>query len=200
MNLFEPLLQPSVLWNGVLSVGSSALLHLCVHVIPKDPNGPKDSATAFTFNPGECAWDLFPHRREDIQRVLEQGMFGLEDASWVARCLSMTIRITIEEGTAKKISMHQGRSVERDALYGEITQGVHAHLLFSWIPLNDGTGREVGHFDLLYPKQGPVAMLLLVDAPRPSGVVMGAQYCLATIFPEGHDPLLLCGERVPKRT
>ena len=86
-------------------------------------------------------------------------MFALEDAPWVARALGTTLRITVEEGTLHQLKELKP-SAQRDALYGEECGTVGAHILFSWQSLADGTGRSIGHFDVLYPKQCSNALLL----------------------------------------
>jgi len=112
---------------------------------------------------GEYAWEKFPRERSHISAVLQSHMFGLEDAPWVARSAGICLRITVEEGTYMKLKT-QKPSIEKDALYGDRNGQIGAHLLFSWQALNDGSQREVGHFDVLFPKQGPVALLLSPDA------------------------------------
>ena len=112
---------------------------------------------------GEYAWEKFPQQRSHISDVLQSHMFGLEDAPWVARSAGICLRITVEEGTYMRLKT-QKPSIEKDALYGDRNGQIGAHVLFSWQALNDGSQREVGHFDVLFPKQGPVALLLSPDA------------------------------------
>ena len=101
-----------------------------------------------------------------ITEVAETGMFSIHDVPWICRALGICIRITIDEATYDKIDAQGVSEVDPDALYGRETGPVRAHMLFKWMETGGSSGRLVGHFDILYPRQGPVAMLLKQDAPR----------------------------------
>lgn len=90
---------------------------------------------------------------EEIDEVLRDSSPELHSIGWLARCLQMSIRITIEEETYKEI-MNSSVVVdkfERDAIFGH--GKVECHMLFSWQRSLDGSSR-FGHYDVLSPKTG----------------------------------------------
>jgi len=90
---------------------------------------------------------------EEIDEVLRDSSPELHSIGWLARCLQMSIRITIEEETYKEI-MNSSVVVdkfERDAIFGH--GQVECHMLFSWQRSLDGSSR-FGHYDVLSPKTG----------------------------------------------
>ena len=90
-------------------------------------------------------------------------MFAVDDIPWVARTVGHCMRVTLDEKTFEEIQK-QRTDIDRDAVYAPDGGAVRTHLLFKW--QENSSGRLVGHFDLLYPRQGPVAMLLASDVSR----------------------------------
>lgn len=112
---------------------------------------------------GQEALERYPHFSDKINEVAASGMVAIEDIPWVARTIGHCMRVTLDEKTFEEIQKHR-TDIDRDALYARDGARVKTHLLFSW--KENPSGRLVGHFDLLYPKQGPVALLLAPDVSR----------------------------------
>ena len=84
------------------------------------------------------------------------GMFSVADLSWIAPALETSVRVTMEKHTHDAI-LDSGIEVEIDSIFGVGT--VSVHLLFSWV--DNGSGRLVGHFDLLEPTEQTLFTRLL---------------------------------------
>ena len=111
---------------------------------------------------GEQTMKRFPHLRPRCEEVLASGMFEVQDLSWIAPCLDMSVRCTIETGTHQQIKDTHDHDAEKDALFGMWTQEVGCHLLFSWQDGEEGSTRKVGHFDLLCPRSKSLFTLHLI--------------------------------------
>ena len=113
----------------------------------------------------------YPQLACEINDVAATGMISIHDLPWVCRTIGLCVRLTVDEGTFEKIKENGRDDVDKDALYGCEMGPVRAHLLFRWI--DNGSQRLVGHYDILYPRKGPVAILLKQDAPRPNLFSLG---------------------------
>ena len=122
---------------------------------------------------GELTRERFPKLEKRINNVLEQGMFSIADLAWIAPCLETTIRVTMMDSTHEQI-IKQGMEIEKDSIFGP--GEVAVHLLFSWV--TNGSGRLVGHFDLLQPSMRTLfATMLPPDATWPTNIVFVAYAC-----------------------
>lgn len=91
----------------------------------------------------------FPHLRAEVEEVQRSGSFCVEDLRWIAPCLGIAVRCSIEEGTYQQFCTTNGSDLEKDNIFGQ--GNVAAHLLASWQSTNGDENRLVGHFDLLHP-------------------------------------------------
>ena len=120
---------------------------------------------------GQQSMVNFPERAEDIQAVMKSKSFCVEDLEWIAVAIDACIRCTVEEPTFLKL-VASGSDVKRDCLYG--VGPVSVHLLFKWQETTGGSGRLVGHFDVLRPTEMMIfSLFLLPDVPWNSNNMFG---------------------------
>ena len=102
--------------------------------------------TLLACNLGQTTLERFPELKEDVDRVLKEQSFLVEDLAWIAPCLGTAIRVSVESSTW--VALRQlGHECERDCFFG--SGSISAHLYYSWITVEGG--RKVGHYDLLQP-------------------------------------------------
>ena len=109
----------------------------------------------------------FPELHADINRVCEEESFTVPDLQWIAKCMGCLIRCTVDPDTHATILDTEGGEMPADALYGTPGRSADAHLYFRYQETTGGSGRLVGHFDLLRPTSKTLfAKLLPKDVSR----------------------------------